>query len=67
MTIYIYDMDGFSGTGGGGGGGGGGSNPQGRVNTPQKILKPPKKIGNPPEILLIFNIPNYSLDSFTLR
>ena len=39
--------------------------PQGRVNTPQKMLKPPKKFGNPPEILLIFNIPNYSLDYFT--
>ena len=29
---------------------------------PENVETPPKKIGNPPEISLIFNIPNYSLD-----
>ena len=40
--------------------------PQGRVNTPPENVKtPPKNLETPPEILLIFNIPNYSLNYFT--
>ena len=51
---------------GGFGGGGGFKPPQGWVNTPpENVETPPKKLETPPEILLIFNIPNYSLDYFT--
>ena len=59
----LYRMDGFS----GGFGGVQTPPPQGRVNTPppENVETPPKKFGNPPENLLIFNIPNYSLDYFT--
>ena len=48
------------------GGLGGFKPPQGRVNTPPENVETPQKIWKPPpEILLIFNIPNYSLDYFT--
>ena len=48
------------------GGFGGFKPPQGWVNTPpENVETPPKKLETPPEILLIFNIPNYSLDYFT--
>ena len=48
------------------GGFGGFKPPQGRVNTPpENVETPPKNLETPPEILLIFNIPNYSLDYFT--
>ena len=32
---------------------------------PENVETPPKNLETPPEILLIFNIPNYSLDYFT--
>ena len=50
-------MDGFS--------EGGGSNPPVSGEHPTENVETPQKIGNPPEISLIFNISNYSLDYFT--